>query len=71
MWESSVLAVFFICDVSTASKVAKIFFQFCEIVCSLESAVRRIFALESPIGVSDDLFCNAFMSDINFPFYDG
>lgn len=65
------LAVFLICDVLTASKAAKIFFQFCEIVCSVESAVSRIFALESTIGVSGDLFCSAFMSDINVPFYDG
>ena len=45
------LALFFICDVLTASKAAKVFSQFCEIVCSLESAVSRIFALESTIGV--------------------
>jgi hypothetical protein len=66
-----VLAVFFICDVLTASKAFKIFFQFCGIVCSLESAVSRILALESTTGVSGDLFCNAFMPDISFPFYDG
>jgi hypothetical protein len=59
------------CDVLIASKAAKIFFRFCEIVCILESAVSRIFALESTIGVSGDLFCNNFMPDINFPFYDG
>ena len=28
------LAVFFMCDVLTASKAAKVFFQFCEIVCA-------------------------------------
>jgi len=39
-----VLAVFFICDVLTASKAAEIFFQFREIVCAS--------------GVSGDLFCN-------------
>jgi hypothetical protein len=66
-----VLAVFFTSDVLTSSKAAKIFFQFCEIVCSLESTVSSICALESTIGVSGDLFCNAFMPDINFPFYDG
>jgi len=66
-----VLAVFFICDVLTASKASKVFFQFCEIVCSLESTVSRILALESTTGVSGDLFCNAFMPDINFTFYDG
>jgi len=66
-----VLAILFICDVLTVSKAAKIFFQFCEIVCSLESAVSSTFALESTIGVSGDLFCNAFMPDIKFPFYDG
>jgi hypothetical protein len=59
------------CVVLTASKASKIFFQFCEIVCSLESALSRILALESTTGVSGNLFCNAFMPDINFPFYDG
>lgn len=65
------LAVFFICGVLTASKAVKTFFQFCEIVCSLESAVSQIFARESTIGASGDLFCNTFMPGINFPFYDG
>lgn len=71
MWESWCACSILYCDVLTASKAAKIFFQFCEIVCRLESAVSRIFALESTIGVSGDLFCSAFLCDISFPFYDG